>query len=380
MIDKEFLASAINLDNDPQLIAEGISGTEYNVIKYAGRYYGIHQWDGAFSCEKIVRREYTKPTFVGRSLREVSSLIEGLPMDLAQERDELLEREQKLLEVVRYFCRFKPPGHYYTPILSDEDIAARAARSHIPAAKEVPAIDLHEARQLLHLREMAREYRELAPFPAEPAKGQRYYYKNDELAYYDAIVLRHFLLTARPRRVVEVGAGYSSSLMLDVNEQGKMNIKFAVIDPDLSRFNQLVKSVDRSFHEVFECRLQDVATDRFESLESGDILFIDSSHVSKMDSDVNWYMFEILPRLKPGVFVHIHDIGFPFEYPLNFIQQGRCWNESYFLRAFMMYNNAFKVEFFVAFTSHFHIDFIRTEMPMCAERPGGSFWMRKQPV
>jgi len=120
--------------------------------------------------------------------------------------------------------------------------------------------------------------------------------------------------------------------------------------------------------------------DRFESLESGDILFIDSSHVSKMDSDVNWYMFEILPRLKPGVFVHIHDIGFPFEYPLNFIQQGRCWNESYFLRAFMMYNNAFKVEFFVAFTSHFHIDFIRTEMPMCAERPGGSFWMRKQPV
>ena len=120
--------------------------------------------------------------------------------------------------------------------------------------------------------------------------------------------------------------------------------------------------------------------DRFESLESGDILFIDSSHVSKMDSDVNWYMFEILPRLKPGVFVHIHDIGFPFEYPLNFIQQGRCWNESYFLRAFMMYNNAFKIEFFVAFTSHFHIDFIRTEMPMCAERPGGSFWMRKQPV
>jgi hypothetical protein len=117
--------------------------------------------------------------------------------------------------------------------------------------------------------------------------------------------------------------------------------------------------------------------DVFESLEKNDILFIDSTHVSRVDSDVNRALFEILPRLKSGVFVHFHDVFFPFEYPRQWVFEGRAWNELYMLRAFLQYNKGFNVVLMNTFMEHFHESFFRENMPLCLKNRGGSIWLEK---
>ena len=87
----------------------------------------------------------------------------------------------------------------------------------------------------------------------------------------------------------------------------------------------------------------------FDQLESRDVLFIDSTHVSKLGSDVNYIFFEILPRLKPGVVIHLHDIYVGFEYPKPWVTEDRAWNEAYLLRAFLEYNERFRILLFISY-------------------------------
>ena len=122
----------------------------------------------------------------------------------------------------------------------------------------------------------------------------------------------------------------------------------------------------------------------FSSLGENDILFIDSSHVSKTHSDVNYLFFEILPRLRAGVYVHVHDVFYPFEYPREWVYQGRGWNEAYLTRAFLQYNSAFTIQLFNSFLERFHVALLEREMPLCtryveANMPTSaqSLWLKK---
>ena len=92
----------------------------------------------------------------------------------------------------------------------------------------------------------------------------------------------------------------------------------------------------------------------FRELHAGDVLFVDSTHVAKVGSDVNHIFFEILPILQPGVVVHFHDIMYPFEYEPKWIYTGVAWNEAYMLRAFLMFNPTFKILLFNSFLAHLH--------------------------
>jgi hypothetical protein len=114
----------------------------------------------------------------------------------------------------------------------------------------------------------------------------------------------------------------------------------------------------------------------FKQLDRNDILFIDSTHVSKTGSDVNFILFEILPLLKSGVLIHFHDISYPFEYPKDWVFGGRNWNENYLLRAFLMYNNDFKIYLFTHFL-HLYYREAFEEMPLSFKNIGGSLWIEK---
>jgi hypothetical protein len=116
----------------------------------------------------------------------------------------------------------------------------------------------------------------------------------------------------------------------------------------------------------------------FEALEAGDILFIDSSHVSKLGSDVHYLMFEVLPALRPGVWVHIHDIFHPFEYPIQWYDEGRAWNEAYVVRAFLQYNKAWQIEHFSSFMIARHEEWYRKHMPLVLRLHGGNIWISKK--
>ena len=123
--------------------------------------------------------------------------------------------------------------------------------------------------------------------------------------------------------------------------------------------------------------VQNVPLAAFEELGDNDILFIDSSHVCKAGSDVNFLVFNVLPALAPGVVVHFHDIGWPFEYPLQWIADGRAWNEAYLLRAFLQYNRSFEILVFNSYAYRTFRSFFEKRMPLYLERPGGSLWLRK---
>jgi hypothetical protein len=124
--------------------------------------------------------------------------------------------------------------------------------------------------------------------------------------------------------------------------------------------------------------VQDIATDELVALDSGDFLFVDSTHVAKTESDVNFIVFEVLPRLSPGVVVHFHDIFYPFDYPVAWVAQGRAWNEAYLLHAFLAYNETFEILLFNDLIAKLHPEVLRDGFPLCTKNTGGSLWIRKR--
>jgi predicted O-methyltransferase YrrM len=273
---------------------------------------------------------------------------------------------------------FVPPGHFHSPIPSLDEIRRDESRIFERIPRSLGVIYLQEQEQLSLLDALSAFYAEM-PFRPHKAEGLRYYFENTSFGYSDAILLYCLLRFLKPARVIEVGSGFSSSVMLDTNERflgGAISLTF--IDPHPDRLLSLMTDAPAHTATLLPFRLQDVDLSTFDALQANDILFIDSTHVGKIDSDVNHLFFEILPRLNPGVYVHVHDIIFPFEYPKVWVYEGRAWNEAYLLRAFLQYNSAFRVVLMNTFMERFHAPFFREKMPLCLMNTGGSLWMRKE--
>jgi predicted O-methyltransferase YrrM len=275
------------------------------------------------------------------------------------------------------FLRFFPPGHFYSPIPSLSDVLSKENLLFRRDLKEFPGVDLREEEQLKMLEQLALYYEEL-PFLEQPSTSSRYYYQNIFFCYADAIILYAMLRHLKPRKVIEVGSGFSSAVMLDTNDAflGSAT-NFTFIEPYPERLYSLFNEEDQRQHKVIEKPVQEVELELFQTLDAGDILFVDSSHVVKIGSDVAHIIFEILPRLKPGVIVHFHDVFYSFEYPKEWVKEGRAWNEDYFLRAFLQYNSVFQILYFNSFMGQFYQDELERKMPLCLRNTGGSLWMKK---
>lgn len=318
--------------------------------------------------------------------RKLKALALRVPVlgPLIRERDELRtelsrlrKRSARLETELERYRTWVPPGHFYSPIPSAEEVGRRAAEIFDRSITTIAGIDLREEAQLALLEELKRFYPEL-PFTAEDSPDLRYNFANRFYSYSDAIFLYSVIRHLSPKRILEVGSGYSSCVILDTNDRffgGAISCTFIEPFPDVLR--SLWREGDEEANELIQSPLQDVDPERFAELEAGDILLIDSTHVSKTGSDVNRLFFEVLPRLRPGVWVHIHDVFYPFEYPRKWIEQGRAWNEDYLLRAFLMYSSAFEIALFNTYLEGFHKDWFRREMPLCLENPGGSIWLRR---
>lgn len=270
-----------------------------------------------------------------------------------------------------------PPGHFYSPIPDLKEVDIYADRVFDQDRRTLPGIDLNEKQQVALLENLSRYYPEV-PFPETKQEGRRYYYGNDLYCQSDAICLYAMMRHFQPKRIIEAGSGFSSAVMLDTNDLFfNSSIRIELIEPYPDRLYSLLTPKDRTSVTVHEKKLQDMPLDYFRTLEANDILFIDSSHVSRVAGEVNYYMFEILPLLKPGVLIHIHDIFNGFEYPKSWIYHGFSWSEAYLLRAFLQYNKSFEIILFNTFLSHFHRDFFQEKMPLCLKNEGGSIWLRK---
>ena len=274
-----------------------------------------------------------------------------------------------------------PDGHFYSPTVDFDEVERDAARIWPENPGEILGIDFNDAshREILtrHFPAFIAGY----DYPEqirETPDLQDYFTGNSQFGWLDSRSLFVLMRAWRPRRIIEVGSGYSSLLMADVNRRylgGECEI--TCIEPFPRPF--LKKGIP-GIQRLVEKRGQDVPVAEFQRLEAGDVLFIDSSHVSKTGSDVNHLVFEVLPRLKAGVRIHFHDIFFPQDYLKDWVLgDGRSWNEQYVLRALLMHSTAFRPVFGSFYAFWRYPELVRDAMALPDRNAfgGGSFWIEK---
>jgi hypothetical protein len=284
----------------------------------------------------------------------------------------------------RYFDLWQAHGYhvkqlgFYSPLPDTRELPESVWKSE----SSLTGLDMNEAGQL-HLldRIHSRYHEEYCLLPsAKPDGPPRYYFGNTSFESVDTEMLYSLIRDLSPRRFVEIGSGFSTLLAAEAmarNQRDGSPGTLTAIEPFPPVFlrERLPFPVELVVQPV-----QMVALERFTSLCKNDILFVDSSHVCKIGSDVNFEFLEILPRLAPGVVVHIHDIFLPVEYPHEWVSTlHRFWNEQYILQAFLCGNRDFEVLWAGSWMHLRHPDKLaaafRSYLP---ERIWpASFWIRK---
>ncbi len=227
--------------------------------------------------------------------------------------------------------------------------------------------------QLALLDELSRYAAELDDVPfEEPEDKAQFYFRNHLFGGTDALVLYAMLRRARPQRIIEVGSGFSTLLALRAvaaNEGGRITC----IEPYPREF------LRRPEVELIPEKVQTLGFATFESLGENDVLFIDSSHVVKCGGDVTFLFLEVLPRLQPGVIVHVHDVFLPAELPRDWmVELHNFWTEQYLLHGLLIFSSGFRVLLANAYLGKHHLEAFQRAFPRSTWWGGGSFWMQRQ--
>jgi hypothetical protein len=270
------------------------------------------------------------------------------------------------------------PNHFYQPIPDTSQL--RPALWDNPS--ELVGIDMNERGQLAFLEEVCLKYKPEYDQFANTAGGKPYDYYFDQPMFrsVDAEVLyctiRHF----KPARIIEIGSGFSTLVAAAAcrrNAAEHHHSELTCLEPHPT---DVLKQGFPGLARLVVTRLEDVDRTLFASLAANDILFIDSSHVLRIGNDVYYEYLHILPRIASGVFVHVHDIFLPFEYPRQWVlEEYRFWTEQYLLQAFLTHNNAFRVMWGGSYMHHKHADKLRHAFQSYdpARVLPGSFWMQR---
>lgn len=220
------------------------------------------------------------------------------------------------------------PVHYYSPVPSKKELREFDWTSKI----SLDSIPFDEASQINILKRLSK-YSSECIWPEHRPKGHlEYYSQNPSFGFSSACLLYTMIREFKPSNVIEVGGGFSTFIIcqaLQVNaiKEGKAG-SFVSIDPFTN--NALRAAQEKYGIRVREEPVQRIPVAEFERLQASDILFIDTSHVVRIGGDVNFLILEVLPRLHPGVLVHLHDIYLPYEYPRsNYFSSGMklLWTE-----------------------------------------------------
>ena len=277
------------------------------------------------------------------------------------------------------FLQWEQHGFHVTPVHFYQPIPDTRTLTEAIWAKpgSLAGVDMNEAGQLDLLRNVFPRFRNEYDTIPRSATGQRgeFYFDNGLFSGTDALVaycmVRHF----QPRLIIEVGGGFSSLITAQAAVKNKSS-SLVCIDPFPLDF--LVAGFP-GLASLVQKPVQDVELDFFSKLESGDILFIDSSHTVKIGGDVNYLFLEVLPRLKPGVIVHVHDIRFPLDYDRQWVLgEFRFWAEQYLLQAFLAFNSEFEVLICNSYLGFYFPEELKSCFPHSPWWGGGSFWMRRR--
>lgn len=228
-----------------------------------------------------------------------------------------------------------PLDHYYSPIADTRVLSREPARSRVwPAeAPTTAGIDWRPDEEIALVRDNLARQTDFT-IPDGPTGDPRdYYAENEMFSRLDAWILQAMLRHFRPRRMIEIGCGWSSLITARVNREHLAgSLDFTCIEPFPPDFlSGGVEGISR----LIVSPVEQLSADTFLELGSGDFLFIDTSHTVKTGGDVVFLLQDVLPRLAEGVIIHVHDIFLPWDYPPEWVLVGRAWNEQYAVRAFL---------------------------------------------
>ncbi len=269
-----------------------------------------------------------------------------------------------------------PHGHYYSPLLDIGGIADADLVVKFDGAEWWENVDLRTGAQREYFDDLIENF-QLLPFPAEQSPGFRYFTGNEWFRLPDAFTLSGVIRKEKPARIIEVGSGFSSAVTLDTLQATGHSAELTFIEPNPERLHSLLSAADRASTSIIASQVQEVPVEVFQRLEAGDVLFIDSSHVAKVGSDVTYLFLRVLPALKAGVLVHFHDVFYPHSYPIDWIRKGYAWNESLMLRAFLSGNDSFQMIAFNSFAKHAFPELFKAKFPAFLDHNTGSIWLRK---
>jgi hypothetical protein len=282
---------------------------------------------------------------------------------------EALEARQEIPEAAGYHVY---PRAYYSPLLLKEEIDLTV----LDRRRVLPGITFNEQRALGWLVGLRPYVTELESLPYEQDGTSPFWFANKWFNDFDAASLYAVLRDIKPKRYIELGCGFSSlissrALSRNIAETSACDVVFADPNPRLDVSAQL------SCGRLLKQRVQDLPMELFANLESGDVLFIDTSHVVKFQSDVVQALVTILPALKPGVWIHVHDVFTPYDYPEEWLTQSRFSNnEQYALEALLSGGDRYSVELPLYLLWKEHAARLSAFFPQGRLRPQG-FWMRK---
>jgi predicted O-methyltransferase YrrM len=236
------------------------------------------------------------------------------------------------------------PDHFYSTIPNVSNLDESLWEKSL----EVPGIDFNYAKQIDLISYLSKKYRkEFEKNILNEKTSEDYYPFNEGFSGVDGEMLYYMVRHLKPSRIIEIGSGFSTlllkkSLHINLIEDQRNTYTLKTIDPYPNKILKNIK--DKDSFEIIPEKVQEIPLSEFNILKENDLLFIDSSHVLKIGSDVQYEYLEIIPGLNRGVITHCHDIFMPSEYPGHWVKkEHRFWNEQYLLQAFLSFNREFKI-------------------------------------
>ncbi len=267
--------------------------------------------------------------------------------------------------------------HFYQPIPNRQEIMTYAGKE-----RPLSSIEWHLDKQTELVKYLLEKYA-LEFNNKEIFSAFGYSEDSSGLISGDAEVLYAMVREKKPSRIIEIGSGGSTKIIaaaLRMNFiENSQKSQLISIEPYPQDFLKDFANVSKDFLEfsLLTQKVEAVDLSVFESLQTNDILFVDSSHVFKSGSDVEFEFLQVYPRLKTGVLVHIHDIFFPYDYPIEWnLKESRYWNEQYFLETFLQFNKKFEILASLSMVSSYNNSVFLDNINAYNEaRLPGSFWM-----
>lgn len=268
------------------------------------------------------------------------------------------------------------PENCYSPLVVAKVIESRKEIIWPEKYEDtIPDIELNEDIQKQTFSIIEKKYSEGLDF-CNSLSNEKFTFNNPYFSISDGIILYSLLSNLKPKKIIEIGAGYSSYFIQEIKKTSafKNSFDYTVIEPNTDIFKSLADNLTDI--TLFEEPVQSVPLEVFKTLVDGDILYLDTSHIVKTGSEVNHILFNILPTLNKGVIIHFDDVYYPFDYKKELIEKGYSWNENYFLRAFLMNNNEYRIKLFTDYLFKIHADLF-TDFPDLTSSHNADLWLEK---